>query len=526
MIELGKKDREQLALRGISEEQLEKQLEMIRAGVSYTRLDRPVSIDDGLLKLQENVLSGLAELARRAADEGRLSKFVPASGAASRMFKSPLAILEDSTIRRLDDLKKRAMEGDGAAADVEKLIQNLPRFAFMPELAAALSANELEAGELLSRGEFRPVLDHLLTSRGLGYASLPKALLTFHSYPNGTRTALEEQLAEAAEQIADRKGLCRLHFTISTEHQPVIAAICAETAEDLQANRGLRIEATFSDQKPGTDTIACDPAGDLFRDDAGRILFRPGGHGALIDNLEECGGDVVLIKNIDNVLHDRAKGPTHQFKAALTGYLVFLQSHIFRLLDRLADGDRQPALLEEAAAFIHSELSRGVPPGIGSLTLEQQARTLQGLLNRPLRVCGMVKNIGEPGGGPYWVRQPDGTVNLQIVESAQVDKNDPGQAKILAGSGYFNPVDLVCGIRDHRGQPFELSRFVNHEAVFISKKSWQGRELRALELPGLWNGAMAHWNTVFIEAPISTFSPVKTVLDLLKPDHQPGEFTN
>ncbi len=499
---------------------------MLRAGVSHTRLDRPVSLGDGLLKLPENVLPGLAELARRAAVEGRLSKFVPASGAASRMFKSPLAILENSAICDLDDLRKRAADGDSAAADVEKLLENLPRFAFMPALAKSLSGVGLEAGALLGRGIFRPVLEHLLTSSGLGYANLPKALLAFHSCLDGVRTALEEQLAEAAEQVADRNGVCRLHFTISPEHEPSIAAICAETAKGLQANRGLLIEASFSDQKPSTDTIACDPAGNLFRDDEGQILFRPGGHGALIANLEECGGDVVLIKNIDNVLHDRVKGPTHRFKTALAGYLVFLQSHIFRLLDRLADGDREPALLEEAAAFIHTELSSGMPPGFGDLAVEQQARMLLDRLNRPLRVCGMVKNIGEPGGGPYWVRQADGTASLQIVESVQVDMNDPEQAKILAGSGYFNPVDLICGIRDHRGKPFELSRFVNHKAVFISNKSWQGRELRALELPGLWNGAMAHWNTVFIEAPISTFSPVKTVLDLLKPDHQPEEITN
>jgi hypothetical protein len=525
MIKLGTEDREQLASRGISEEQLEEQMKMLRAGVSYARLDRTVSVGDGLLRLPENVLPGLTELARQAADEGRLSKFVPASGAASRMFKSPMAVFENTNINNLDDLKKQAREGDGASADVERLLRNLPRFPFLPVLAESLAGEGLQLDGLLNRGEFRPVLQHLLTNCGLGNASLPKALLAFHTYPEGSRTALEEQLAEAAEQVADRNGICRLHFTVSPEHQPAIAALCSETAGRYQY-RGLSFDVSFSAQKPSTDTIASAPDGTPFRDDDGRLLFRPGGHGALIDNLYECGGDVVLIKNIDNVLHDRVKGHTHRFKAALTGYLVFLQSRIFQLLDRLATGDQDPDLLQEAAGFIHSELGAGLAGGVEDLTPDRQAHMLQDRLNRPLRVCGMVKNIGEPGGGPFWVRKPDGSTSLQIVESAQVDMGDASQAAILAGSGYFNPVDLACGIHDHRGNPFDLGRFVDRQAVFISKKSHQGRELQALELPGLWNGAMAHWNTVFIEAPITTFSPVKTVLDLLKPDHQPEEITD
>jgi len=523
---LGDADREQLASQGISEEQLEGQLRMLRAGVSHTRLDRPVNPGDGLLQLPENVLPGLAELARQAADQGRLTKFVPASGAASRMFKSPMAVLENSAIGNLDDLKKSARERDGAAADVVKLFDNLPHFAFMPVLAQSLDKEGLEARELLGQGDFRPVLKYLLTSRGLNYASLPKALLAFHAYPEGPRTALEEQLAEAAKQVADRNGVCRLHFTVTPSHRPAMTTRCDEAAKGLRESSGMVIEASYSAQKPKTDTIASDPEGNPFRNDDGQLLFRPGGHGALIENLEECGGDVVLIKNIDNVLHDRLKGPTHQYKAALAGYLVFLQSRIFQLLDRLADGDRDPALLREATGFIDSELSGTMAPGFDNLAPEEQAQALQDCLNRPLRVCGMVKNIGDPGGGPFWVRDADGATSLQIVESAQVDMDDPAQAGIFSGSDYFNPVDLVCGIRDHRGHPFNLGDFVDREAVFISDKSHQGRELRALELPGLWNGAMAHWNTVFIEVPVTTFSPVKTVLDLLKPEHQPGEITD
>jgi len=518
-----KADREQLEARGISEEQLEEQLSMLRAGVSYTRLDRPVAVGDGLLQLPKSVLTGLEELARQAAAEGRLSKFVPASGAASRMFKSPMAVLENSAITTLDELKKKSGGGDGAAADVEKLISNLEKFAFLPDLALSMKKEGHTPEALLGQGEFRPVLEHLLTNRGLGYASLPKALLAFHAYPEGARTALEEQLAEAAEQVADKDGVCRLHFTVTPAHEPAMRARCEESAEELLERRGLRIDATYSTQKPSTDTIASDPSGNPFRDDEGRLFFRPGGHGALIENLNECGGDVVLVKNIDNVLHDDLKGPTHQYKAALAGYLVLIQSRIHHFLDRLADGDRDPVLLGKAAGFISSELSVEFGPGFAGLSPEEQAAALQDRLNRPIRVCGMVKNIGEPGGGPFWVRQADGSTSLQVVESAQVDMDDPEQAGILTTSGYFNPVDLVCGIRDHRGNPFHLGSSVDREAVFISDKSYQGRELKALELPGLWNGAMARWNTIFIEVPITTFSPVKTVLDLLKPEHQPGE---
>jgi hypothetical protein len=505
---LSKADREQLEKRGISEEQLEEQLNMLRAGVSYTKLDRPVAVGDGLLQLPENVLPGLEELARQAAEAGRLTKFVPASGAASRMFKSPMSVLENSAITSLDG-------GDEAVADVARLLDNLERFAFKPALAESLASEQLDAAELLGRGDFRTVLEHLLTDRGLGYAKLPKALLAFHTYPDGARTALEEQLAEAAEQVADRDGVCRLHFTVTPAHEPAMRACCDEAAKGL-GSRGLRIEASYSAQKPCTDTIASDPEGNPFRDDDGKMLFRPGGHGALIENLNECGGDVVLVKNIDNVLHDDLKGPTHQYKAALAGYLVLIQSKIFQFLDRLANGDRDPALLNKAAGFIVSELS-------GDPDQDWNAEALIDRLNRPIRVCGMVKNIGEPGGGPFWVRHEDGSTSLQVVESAQVDMNDPDQAGILANSGYFNPVDLVCGIRDHRGNPFRLGDYVDRQAVFISDKSYQGRELKALELPGLWNGAMARWNTIFIEVPITTFSPVKTVLDLLKPEHQPGE---
>ncbi len=518
-------DREQLAGRGISEEQLETQLDMLRAGVSYSKLDRPVSAGDGLLQLPENVLPGLAELARQAADKGRLTKFVPASGAASRMFKSPIAILE-SDLGTLDDLREQAESGNAAAVDVVKLLDNLADFAFMPLLAGTLSSEKLDAGQLLDSGEFRPQLEHLLTGRGLGYASLPKALLAFHTYPDGPRTALEEQLVEAAEQVADHHGVCRLHFTVSPEHQSAIEACCTTAAGRFKTDRGLRMEVTYSAQKPNTDTIASDPQGNPFRDESGQLLFRPGGHGALIENLNECGGDVVLIKNIDNVLHDRLKGPTYQYKTALIGYLIFLQSKIHQLMDRLTDGDRDPTLLKEAVEFIESELGTGLHPDFGGRTPDQQAKTLMDRLNRPIRVCGMVRNIGDPGGGPFWVRHGDSSTSLQIVESAQVNMENHAQAQTHANSGYFNPVDLVCGIRDHRGDPFKLGQFVDHEAVFISDKSYQGRELKALELPGLWNGAMAHWNTVFIEVPITTSSPVKTVLDLLKPEHQPGEATD
>ena len=364
------------------------------------------------------------------------------------------------------------------------------------------------------------LLAYLLTPRGLNYANLPKALLQFHRYAGHCRTPLEEHLVEAAAYAQDSQQVARLHVTVAPEHTEAVQAHI-EAIRSRYERAGVRYDMSLSTQSPATDTIAVDLENTPFRDEHGQLLFRPGGHGALLANLEALAADIVFIKNIDNVLPDHLKETTYGYKRALGGHLVALQQQIFLYLKKLASGAVDAALLHEIWAFAQQQLSMTMPQGGLHTPQHEQIRLLFDRLNRPLRVCGMVRNAGEPGGGPFWVEHTDGSMSLQIVEASQVDTASPEQRAIFAASTHFNPVDIVCGVRDYRGQPFHLTQFVDPDTGFISRKTYAGRTLKALELPGLWNGAMAHWNTVFVEVPLSTFSPVKTVLDLLRPEHQP-----
>ncbi len=419
--ELSPVDRAAIAAHGLTVAKVERQLVLLRNPPPPQRLVRPATAGDGILRVPEDDHAALLALADEAARAGRLTKFVPASGAASRMF---------------------AFLAPGAPESPEKrrFSESADAFAF--------------AGDL----------DRL--------ASTPKGLLPFHRYPEGSRTAFEEHLFEAAGTVRDASGLCRVHFTVSPEHRALFEKKLSEARPRLENLTGAHFDVSFSEQAPSTDTIAADPDGRPFRTAAGALLFRPGGHGALLENLGDvarAGGDVVLVKNIDNVVPDARRNPTLRWKRLLTGLLV---------------------------------------------RLERSSRR-----DRPIRVCGVVRNEGEPGGGPFWVDGPGGP-SLQIVESAQVDPKDSAQAALWNAATHFNPVDLVCSLRDAAGRPFDLPSFVDEKAVFIARKTHEGRPLKALERPGLWNGAMAHWETVFAEVPKETFAPVKTVLDLLRPEHR------
>jgi hypothetical protein len=365
------------------------------------------------------------------------------------------------------------------------------------------------------------VLHYLLTEAGLNYLSFPKGLLKFHAYESVSRTPLEEHLVEAALHVRDREGRCRLHFTILPEHEERFRALIQRQAPDLARLYGCFFEVDFSFQSRATDTLVVDPANRPFRDDDGRLLFWPGGHGALLNNLDGLQGDLVYIKNIDNVVPDRLKEPTVLWKKIMGGFLAAMQEKVHDYLRRLTSGEADRKVLAEARQFAATELLLAFPDDFAALPPGQQREMLMHRLNRPIRVCGVVKNEGEPGGAPFWVREPDGGLSLQIVETAQVDFDAPAQHDIWAASTHFNPVDLVVGLRDFQGRPFNLEKFVNREAVFISRKSKNGKQFKVLERPGLWNGAMAHWLTVFLEVPLATFNPVKTVLDLLRPEHQP-----
>jgi len=512
------RDIKQIESRGMTTSQVVSQLEMFRRGFVPLHLERPCTVGDGIVVLDQGGVDELIGIYERAASVGRSMKFVPASGAASRMFRSLAAI---ST--RLDAIDEKHPKAPLAGDDLDRneffrFIKSIHSFAFYNELKIALAADGHDADRLLSQGRYKPILEYLLSSKGLGYAQLPKGLIKFHTYDDHPRTALEEQLVEAVAYVRDQNGVVRIHFTVAPAYK-------ADFEERIRAIRAqyekgvITFSISLSVQEPSSDTIAVDPENRPFRDREGRLVFRPGGHGALLANLNDLKGDIVFIKNIDNVAVERLQKSNDQFKKALGGYLVRLQNAIFRYLRKLTGRNRSEDLIGEAAEFIQEELFLEPPSERHGLSDRVKIDGLKSLLNRPLRICGMVPNAGEPGGGPFWVRGPDGRVSPQIVESTQVDWESRQQRAVWESSTHFNPVDIVCGVRDYLGRPFDLNTFVDPNTGFVSTKSQDGRELQALELPGLWNGAMARWNTVFVEVPLTTFSPVKTVLDLLREEH-------
>lgn len=511
------RDLKQIKDMGLTPEKVLAQVESFKKGFPYAKLNRSCTVGDGIHVLSRSDLSRYADTCSEAALSGRAMKFVPASGAASRMFKAFLAV--NSLYDRITE-KEVSQEKDSDHRAVQEFIRGLKRFAFYEDLRGAMARNNLDMDGLIEKGEYKPILESLLTAKGLDLANVPKGLIKFHSYSGHSRTAFEEQLVEGAAYTKDRKGGVRIHFTVSPEHEKFVRRHI-ESTQALYEAGGVTYSVEFSNQKASTDTIAVDMDNRLFRDRDGALVFRPGGHGSLLENLCDLSGDIVFMKNIDNVLPDRLKEETIIYKKALGGLLIELQKKIFAAIELLASAQADPGLITEMIGFMRDRLFIMIPDRLERRSREEQVRFLLSKLNRPLRVCGMVKNEGEPGGGPFWVEHPDGTCSLQIVESSQVDMASTEQKKILRSSTHFNPVDLVCAVRDYRGNPFDLRRFVDPETGFISIKSKDGKDLKALEHPGLWNGAMADWTTVFVEVPLATFSPVKTLNDLLRKEHQP-----
>jgi len=517
---LGEEDIKQIEARGMTSEKVTSQIAIFKKGFPFTRLLRPCTLGDGIRVLHKADLDRFGGAFSEAALAGRVMKFVPASGAATRMFKFLLSF--NNRYEQIDAKTMRA-EKERSDPDYEKFLQfirEIKKFAFYDDLKSAMSKDGLDVEKRISEGEYKPILEYVLFSQGLNLAHVPKGLIKFHAYPEHSRTPFEEQLVEATGYAMDNNNVARIHFTVSPEHEVLIRDHLKRVLGFYEKS-GVRFESAFSIQKPSTDTIAVDLDNKPFRDGDGRLVFRPGGHGALLENLNALKADLVFIKNIDNVVPDRLKEKTFIYKKALGGYLIALQKQIFGTLERLSNRDMESRLMEETFEFLEHELSMTPPEGMRQGSRRNRIDYLISRLNRPLRVCGMVKNEGEPGGGPFWVEHDDKTTSKQIVESSQVDLGSAEQRRIWESSTHFNPVDLVCGVRDFMGNPFDLMNFVDPETGFISMKSKEGRELKALELPGLWNGSMAHWNTVFVEVPIITFNPVKTVLDLLRKEHQP-----
>ncbi|WP_349861861.1 DUF4301 family protein, partial [Bacteroides cellulosilyticus] len=433
-------------------------------------------------------------------------KFVPASGAASRMFKNLFEFL--------------GADYDVPETKFEKtFFEQIEKFAFYNDLNAACEkAFEKNIPALMAEGDYKAVVAALLEAAGLNYGALPKGLLKFHRYEDGSRTPLEEHLVEGALYAANKNGKVNVHFTVSPEHRRLFENLVADKAAVYAKKYGVDYNVTFSEQKPCTDTIAADMNNQPFRDN-GKLLFRPGGHGALIENLNDLDADIIFIKNIDNVVPDKLKGDTVLYKKLIAGVLVALQQKAFAYLELLDSGRYTHEQVLEILQFLQKKLFCKNPE-TKNLEDAELVLYLKEKLNRPMRVCGMVKNVGEPGGGPFLAYNSDGTISLQILESSQIDMDDPEKKEMFEKGTHFNPVDLVCAVRDYKGHKFDLVNFVDKATGFISYKSKNGKDLKALELPGLWNGAMSDWNTVFVEVSLSTFNPVKTVNDLLREQHQ------
>ena len=504
---LTQQDLKQLAQKGISEQQIETQLGQFKTGFPFLKLEAAAAIGRGIVAPNTEEGKKYVEAWQQYKAAGhKVVKFVPASGAASRMFKDMFAFVDADYDVPTTDFEK-------------KYFDSIEKFAFYGELDAICKKNEGKGiKELMADGNYKAVAANMLKAEGLNYGQLPKGLLLFHNYAEGPRTPMEEHLVEGALYAASN-GEAHVHFTVSHEHMELFKQKVAQKADIYAQKYGIKYDITFSEQKPSTDTVAANPDGTPFRNGDGSLLFRPGGHGALIENLNEIAADVIFVKNIDNVVPDRLKGDTVEWKQIIAGVLVTLQQKAFDYLRLLDTGKYSHDQIEEMIRFVQQDLCcRKVD--IKELEDADLVIYLREKLNRPMRVCGVVKNVGEPGGGPFLTYNQDGTVSLQILESSQIDKSNKEYMEMFTKGTHFNPVDLVCAVKDYKGNAFDLPKYVDPSTGFISQKSKSGKELQALELPGLWNGAMSDWSTVFVEVPLSTFNPVKTVNDLLREQHQ------
>lgn len=498
-------DKDQLKKKGISEDKIGEQLHYFEKGFPALNIKAPASIDNGIFKLRADEQHRYIFVwDQYLKTEKEVTKFVPASGAASRMFQDLFAFLEN--------------EVDVPTKEFEKnFFDNIHSFAFYGLLnKACLDAYSKSIDELMLESRFKDVVKMLLSEDGLNYGELPKGLLLFHSYTDKKRTPMEEHLVEGTMYAKDSKGNVNVHFTISPHHKALFEKLVNEVKVGLEKELGAHFNVSFSIQKPSTDTIAVDLENKPFRED-GKLLFRPGGHGALIENLNDLDSDIVFVKNIDNVVPDKYKENDALHKKMLAGVLVETQAKAFAYIDKLESGDYILQDLVDIENFMINQLCITSDNIVGS-TRKQLAEYMIKKLNRPIRVCGMVRNEGEPGGGPFIVQNKDGSYSPHILEGSQID--DKTAAHLADKATHFNPVDLVCAIKNKKGEKFDLLNFVDKDTGFISSKSSSGRPLKALELPGLWNGAMSDWNTIFVEVPINTFNPVKTVNDLLRDEHQ------
>ena len=482
----------QLLDRGISKDTIDRQLNQFKKDNFTVEIIKPAVIGDGIARLDTDEENYYIETYNNAISSLDITKFVPASGAASRMFKGLLTEFSEIKQGKNPDLNQ--------FENTNKLIENLARFAFYDELISKCDSTDI-----------KELLESLLFEPGLNYSNLPKGLVKFHKYEDSSRTAFEEHLVEAVDYLGGESGNCSISFTVPSEYKTVIEEYLEGKQYDYQQGN-IKYNLSYSVQNPATDTIAVDINNKPVINDQGELIFRPAGHGALLENLDLIDSDIIFIKNIDNVTTEKYLPETIRYKKVLGGYLVSIMNQINEMLSELERGNLDIDRINEIIHFCRDKL-------VLEIIEEADTEYLIEVLNRPVRVCGVVKNEGEPGGGPFWVNR-NGEISKQIVESAQVDMSSDKQKEIWNSSTHFNPVDIVCSVRDYRGDKFDLKEFVDSDAGIITKKSVDGKEIKALELPGLWNGAMAEWITLFVEVPLITFNPVKTVFDLLKEQHQ------
>lgn len=499
-------DKQQIIDHGLDLETVEKQIDYFKNGFPPSKLEAPAVQGDGISILDEAAVAKAIGAYDKLSADKKIVKFVPASGAASRMFKKLFGFLGSY---KGTDADYQALIADQKPGSVFEFLKQLEGFAFYEDLANAFGKDKSLQQAHVQKA-YTEIIGALLNEPGLNYGALPKGLLKFHRENGAVRTPVEEHIVEGCQYAKGADGSVHLHFTVSPEHQPGFEEHVESLRAAYESRFGCKLHVTYSIQQPGTDTIAVDLENQPFRNGDGTLLFRPAGHGALLANLNDIDADVVFLKNIDNVVPDRLKEETIRYKKVIGGMLLEIQSQVFDYITQLNAGKSDLKAIQQ---FVADNL--GYKSGS-----DLSAEALLDILNRPIRVCGMVKSDGDPGGGPFWVDNGDGTSSLQVVETAQIDLSGTGQKEAFNAATHFNPVDVVCGMKNHLGEPFDLMKFRDPETGFSTEKSKDGKALKAQELPGLWNGSMAFWNTVFVEVPLITFNPVKTVNDLLKPEHQ------
>ncbi|WP_282123166.1 DUF4301 family protein [Algibacter mikhailovii] len=509
-------DKAQIAKKGIGLEQVEAQVNRIKNGMSYSNLVAAGNIGEGILSFSDNQIKDYITLYEKKQNNYSIVKFVPASGAATRMFKFMFQFLNnyDASSQSLEAY----IEANNDIA-IKTFLDNLERFPFYNELIAKSKENKPNFDNLNAGEQASILVKNVLGEDVLNYSFLPKGLLSFHQYKEKVVTAFEEHLFEST-LYATSNNKANLHFTVSEKHHKYFDATLSKVKTNLEKETGVFFNVSYSYQKEETETLALTTNNDIYRNEDGSILFRPAGHGALLENLDELNNDIIFIKNIDNIVVEDKNVEVSKYKKLLAGVLVEIQEKAFEFLNLLDSGSVVAADILAITSFIVGKMNVTINEGFEDLTLAKKVDYLKDVINRPIRVCGMVKNEGEPGGGPFWVKDEKGTISLQIVEFAQIDIKNQSQADIVKNATHFNPCDLVCGVKNYKGEKFNLKEYVDPEAAFITMKTQNGTDIQALELPGLWNGSMAYWNSIFVEVPLETFNPVKTVNDLLKPAHQ------